>query len=275
MSKAQNLAYFIWCITKRFAANKGLCFSNNEKIILSLKNKHKGKRCFVIGNGPSLKIEDLNKIASNRDISIASNKIYLCFNSTNWRPNYYTVADLLVAQQNIKKIKNLDLIKIFPDHFMPILGKNGDSNKQGIHLFFRMLPLKMDRNGNSTPNFSENPLNGFYIGETVTNLNIQLANYLGCNPIYVIGIDGIYNLSSSRQDHPIFKQVMISTGESNHFLPNYRDVGEAWCIPKTQEHEKSYVHAAYFLKSKGVNIYNASRTTIIKAFERIDLESIL
>ena len=42
--------------------------------------KYEGKRCFIIGNGPSLKLEDLNRLKN--EITIASNKIYLIFNKT-------------------------------------------------------------------------------------------------------------------------------------------------------------------------------------------------
>ncbi len=42
-----------------------------------LYNIHSGKRCFIIGNGPSLKSEDLDKLRD--EISFASNGIYLIF----------------------------------------------------------------------------------------------------------------------------------------------------------------------------------------------------
>lgn len=32
---------------------------SNKKVLKSLKDKYKGKRCFVVCNGPSLRTEDL------------------------------------------------------------------------------------------------------------------------------------------------------------------------------------------------------------------------
>ena len=61
-----------------------------------LKDKYKGQAGFVIGNGPSLKIEDLTEIKKHGFVSIASNKIYLAFNETDWRPNFFTMADTLL-----------------------------------------------------------------------------------------------------------------------------------------------------------------------------------
>ncbi len=40
------------------------CFSYSENIkrIRKLKNVHLGKRCFILGNEPSLKLEDIEKL---------------------------------------------------------------------------------------------------------------------------------------------------------------------------------------------------------------------
>ena len=54
-----------------------------------LKNIHKNNRAFILGNGPSLCVEDLNKIKD--DITFPANKIYLAFDETSFRPKYYFV----------------------------------------------------------------------------------------------------------------------------------------------------------------------------------------
>ncbi|MCC8155583.1 MAG: hypothetical protein LIP01_16240 [Tannerellaceae bacterium] len=46
-----------------------------------------GKRCFIVGNGPSLAIDDLNMIAG--EDSFASNGIFGLLDKTVWRPTYY------------------------------------------------------------------------------------------------------------------------------------------------------------------------------------------
>ena len=56
-----------------------------------LKDKYKGQRCFVIGNGPSLTAEDLNLLKG--EVTFASNRIYKMFEQTDWRPTYYAVFD--------------------------------------------------------------------------------------------------------------------------------------------------------------------------------------
>lgn len=268
---------YAWTIQRilRFIARYGICFSTNERLLAALKDRYLGQRCFVIGNGPSLCIKDLSKLGKNGEVTIASNKIYLAFEETDWRPTYYTVADLLTAENNAEKIRNLDLIKLFPDHFKGILGESKDSDCNGIHLYYRMIKERHDEDGNYLPFFSSSPLIGFHVGETITHVNIQLAYYLGCNPIYLIGLDGVYQIPSTITSHHVYEQVFVSQGEINHFHKDYRKIGETWCKPKPEYHELAYQCCRQFLEPCGVTIKNASRNTSIRVFERVDLDSIL
>lgn len=68
----------------------------NSFRIIKLKNRYKNKRCFVIGNGPSLKLDDLNKLKN--EFTFASNKIYKIFNQTDWRPSFYFAEDSLIYE---------------------------------------------------------------------------------------------------------------------------------------------------------------------------------
>ena len=73
----------------RFSLAKSRLFNFKSSRRLSLMRGYlKGKRCFVIGNGPSLRISDLNRIKRNGDFTIASNKIYLAFGETRWEAEY-------------------------------------------------------------------------------------------------------------------------------------------------------------------------------------------
>ncbi|HJD45240.1 MAG TPA: hypothetical protein H9909_00215, partial [Candidatus Mediterraneibacter norfolkensis] len=73
---------------------------------LHLKNKHKGERCFVIGNGPSLTAEDLELLKG--EITFAANRIYMLFDRTDWRPTYYFCADYVLYGTDHRKISEVD-----------------------------------------------------------------------------------------------------------------------------------------------------------------------
>ena len=76
---------------------------NWEKI----KKQRHANRIFIIGNGPSLKINDLDLLHIHDELSFAFNKIYLAFEQTKYRPSYYMVEDILVAKNNVEKLTQL------------------------------------------------------------------------------------------------------------------------------------------------------------------------
>ena len=80
--------------------------NNDKKYIRSLRNKYKGKRCFIIGNGPSLGIHDLEKIKG--EISFGTHRIYEIFDKTSWRPDYYLAQDYKLIYTSKESIKSID-----------------------------------------------------------------------------------------------------------------------------------------------------------------------
>lgn len=63
------------------------------KQLASYKRKFAGKRCFLIGNGPSLRAEDMTRLHEAGEITFAFNRIYNIFDQTPWRPNFYISQD--------------------------------------------------------------------------------------------------------------------------------------------------------------------------------------
>ena len=59
----------------------------NTQCFQNYKNKHIGKRVFLIGNGPSLNKTNLDLLAN--EYTIAMNRIPLLYKNTIWRPTYY------------------------------------------------------------------------------------------------------------------------------------------------------------------------------------------
>jgi hypothetical protein len=63
-----------------------------QKRLRDLRDKHKGKRCFIIGNGPSLKNMDISKLKN--EITIGSNGIYKNFEKWGFHTNYLLFEDI-------------------------------------------------------------------------------------------------------------------------------------------------------------------------------------
>jgi hypothetical protein len=242
-----------------YMAAHGKPISDNDRKLLALKGKHQGQRCFIIGNGPSLRIIDLD--ALKNEITFAANKIFLAFQFTDWRPTYYNVEDYLDIQEYHQVINSLSgfikLLRWWPDK---LLLKGEDT------IFYDMYDLPNSK----YPDFSTSPLKGVFCGFSVTYSSLQFAYFMGCKEIYFIGVDFSYKLP----DVVDKKSKVIDQGEANYFLPNYRKKGDVWFEPKLDLQEKSLAYAKDFCKDRGVKIYNATRGGKLEVFPRVDFESL-
>ena len=66
-------------IEARYQSNTIKNFGNSKyaKRLRAFKNTHDGEYCFIVGNGPSLKAEDLEIIHKNKIPSFGFNRIFL------------------------------------------------------------------------------------------------------------------------------------------------------------------------------------------------------
>lgn len=236
-----------------FASNFNLYLHSNEKRLLDLKNKYVGKRAFILGNGPSLKINDLDMLQN--EITFAANKIYLAYNETKWRPTFYSIEDNLVMNEiydDVVKLEGTTLIFPIKDY------KVTDNS-----IYY---PLKKNSGG-----FSPNMLKGLYPGHTVTYSMLQMAVYMGIKEIYFIGLDFSYELPSNIKNET---DIIYHEKELNHFHKDYRKPGDKWIKPNVDAQLKAYRIAKDFCDKNDIKIYNASRSTKLKLFPLIDFDEL-
>ena len=65
---------------------------NRFSRLKSLKGKYAGKRCFITCTGPSLTIEDLEKLEG--EYVFGMNSISLIHDKTKWKPDFYGIQDI-------------------------------------------------------------------------------------------------------------------------------------------------------------------------------------
>mgnify|MGYP001082170012 CR=1 FL=1 len=243
----------------------GIVLSRNERKIAALKDKHRGQRCFIIGSGPSLKISDLNKLKN--EVTFACNKIYLAFECTEWRPTYYSVYDVLVAENNKEEINKLDLCNVFSMSVRKYFRKNS-----AIWINELTVPRIC---GEYQCMFSPDIVVGAYGGWTVIYLQMQVAYYMGIREVYLLGVDFSFNIPGKTGDICSSGEVLLCKGEINHFHKDYRKVGESWTVPLLDLQKKAFYKAKSFYENNGGKIINVSRKTDLDVFECDQLENIL
>lgn len=216
----------------------------SKNILKQYHNKYQGQKCFIIGNGPSLRMDDLLKIKSC--VTIASHGIYFAYDKVDWQPNFYTAQDSLLINERYNDIsKNCtDSQNIFA------VVKNRE------YPSFSARDLCIELNNESfdeMPKFSTDIDDGFYEGMTVTYFNIQLAVYMGFKEIYLLGVDHFY--SGNENDH--FSKDDVCTNK-----------------PQTDKSTLAYIAARKFADENDIKIYNATRGGHLEAFERVDFDMI-
>ena len=246
--------------TRLTSLNKfNITLHSNEIKLKKLKSIHKNQRAFIIGNGPSLTIDDLNKLKG--DITFASNKIFLAYDETTWRPTYYSVEDSLDINEYYNEIKNLsDSIKLLP--FKHI--KEHDIIKDAI--YYPLIPNKEE----NLFECSNNLLTGIYPGASVTYSMLQIALFMGIKEIYLIGVDFNYSIPNEYND----KITIYHQQENNHFHKDYRKKGDLWGEPSVEKQKQSFLSAKKFADKNNIKIYNASRVSKLDIFDKINLDSL-
>ena len=78
-------------------------------MLAELKDMHRGQRCFIIGNGPSLKVTDLSKLRNEHTIGM--NRIYMLFSELGFSTSYYLSVNSLVIEQCAEDIRKLSAPK--------------------------------------------------------------------------------------------------------------------------------------------------------------------
>lgn len=238
-----------------------------DKRIKSLHNIHEGEVCFVIGNGPSLCTEDLDKISELNIKTFASNLIYKVFNQTQWRPTYYCTQDQQVIDEiagNFKSVINeCDGMFVRRDVYHQLSSEVLNNDK--LYLPRLIMHIRKDKYFDFSEDLSKFGCDGC----TITYLMIQIAYYMGFKTIYLIGIDHNFPFLFDENDNIVkdntFKQHFYETKEDkNKFNP-----------ARPYEMTMAYKSARNFLEKRGVQIFNATRGGKLEVFKRMDLDSIL
>ena len=256
-----NQAQLAWERLCWASSGIGIPLRENERRLARLRNREAGKRIFILANGPSLHSTDVDRLCG--EATIASNAIFLLFDRKRFRPRYYTIEDYLVAEDRGKETASLGgCCKIFPAdvrRFIPV----------DEHTIFVDFP----RLHEASPKFSGDARRRIYWGGTVSYMNMQLAYYLGAAKIYLVGFDHNYQAPDPR-DKVDGYVITSAVDDRNHFDPRYFGAGYRWHDPNVARMENAYRVAYDFLRSRGVEIFNATAGGKLEVFPRVDFESL-
>ena len=242
--------------------------------IRKFKDKHKGERCFLVGNGPSLSAEDLTTLHDYQIVSFGCNHIFRMYAQTPWRPNYYVASDpvLFVHDVFLNTEAEYNFIPHYTDSMIQtdtrILCMLSSIKEKTLH-YHPISYSTLDAERAFSPDVSK----AIYISGTVMYNMIQIAVYMGFTRIYLIGVDGT---SSTVKDPNKY------LSKKRHFYKENEDVikyfSQLYAVASLEKHT-AFVSLAYkkadeYTRERGIRIFNATSGGMVEAFERVCFKSL-
>lgn len=229
----------------------------NREQLATYKNKHVGKRCFILGNGPSLAKMDLSRLKD--EYTFGLNRIYLLFENMSFRPSYYVSINGLVLSQFAEDISELTMPKFLNWDYRKYFDENEDS------ILYIKPRMSLD------DHFIDSPLTPYSTGGTVTYIALQLAYFMGFDKVILIGVDH----SFSDQGIPNKVEVREEVVDSNHFHPNYFPKGVRWQLPDLLRSELAYMSAKHAFEADNRRILDATIGGKLEVFPKVDFDSLV
>jgi hypothetical protein len=235
------------------------------------RDRHKGQRCFVIGNGPSLKKQDLAPLAN--EITLVTNSFYLHpIVGEQWQPSYYFFSDpayfndspVFAGYETLTS--RIRCAPFFVPHFA-----------RDFLVTTKALPPKRTYfvaawSGLEKESWRAKPdLTNVTPGmQTVVQLAIMAAMYMGCSQVYLLGLD--HDWLSHGGEHVNFYSEHDAenqpAGNINgwEYKPLMESVLVMWQIYEGLERSAC---------AEGIKIINATRGGFLDVFERETYESVV
>ncbi|MCE5228699.1 glycosyltransferase [bacterium] len=240
-----------------------------KAIIKSWRNKYRGRRCFVIGNGPSLNRMDLSPLKN--EITIGCNAIYKNFAQWGWHTHYLLFEDIEQTELRRRDIPNVKgPVKLLGLH-------NAYAIKPDANTFFmNVRNLDAAFMDEQFPQFSKDFGHIVHLASTVTYIGLQLAWHLGCDPVYLIGVD--HNYGELPRLYPPCKITI--TGDNYDLIrgihvpqDNYT-IGDVIGVPPVDYMEAGYRKAREAFEEDGRRVLNAGLDSKLDVFEKADFVSL-
>jgi hypothetical protein len=223
------------------------------------KDIHFGERCFIIGNGPSLKNTDLSLLQN--EFTFGMNRIYLLFQDLGFSTTYYLSVNDLVIEQCAQDILSLQIPRFLSWRSREFIKEAlGDRNRLPEDP-----PLSFLHTTYTGPKFAHDARHRLWEGATVTYVAMQLAFHMGFKRVVLIGVDH----SFATKGKP--NTTVVSQGDDpDHFDGSYFGKGFRWQLPDLETSELAYMRAKENYLSANREILDATIDGKLTVFPKVE-----
>ena len=228
--------------------------------LAELKDKYRGERCFIIGNGPSLRKTDVSKLKD--EYTFGMNRIYLAFEEWGFQTTFLASVNDLVIEQCVDDFLALDMPRFFSwrsrKYFQPTKLKPATLNLPTF-LYTTYDGMK----------FAQDVSHRVWEGATVTNICLQLAYHMGFETAILIGVDHSFKSKGEAN-----KTITSDGDDPNHFDPRYFGKGFRWQLPDLDMSEIAYLMARKAYEDDNRQILDATIGGKLTIFEKAEYDSL-
>lgn len=234
------------------------------------RNKHQGRRCFVIGNGPSLKSQDLSPLAD--EVTFVTNYFHLHpVVSESWQPTYYCLSDpayfnggepISSLREIVSRITSaFFLVPHFASEFIATTRALPADKTYYIAMSEGVTSSTADNLDLTKP---------APVIQTVVQLAIMAAMYMGCSPIYLLGLDHDWLAHGGSHLNFYSEEDVDSQPEGN--LPGW---SYHQMMTAVMTMWKVYEEQQRLAEGMGIKIINLTRGGFLDVFERGSYDRII
>ena len=217
------------------------------------KNLHRGQRCFIIGNGPSLKQTDLSCLRG--EYTFGMNRFYLIFPELGFTTTYYVSVNSLVIEQCAEDIRALPIPKFLSWRSHHLIRPTEDT--VFLHTTY------------TGPRFARDARGRLWESATVTYVALQLAYHMGFEQVIMIGVD--HNFTTQGKPNT----TVVSQGDDpDHFHNSYFGKGFRWQLPDLETSERGYQMARQAYQEAGRVVLDATIGGKLSVFPKVDYASL-
>lgn len=232
----------------------------------ALAGLHSGKRCFILGNGPSIKTQPLHLLRD--EYTFVCNYFYKHEDVARIQPNFYFIVDdkLRTGEWPVSMLDEIEAAcpdaRLFLSageghhpHVYEVEARRGLNWIAGGKLIYPGFRYPVD-------------LTRAIGGDNVVKMALQAAIYMGFTEIYILGVDG----------DGLFRDLL---GQSSHFYE--AEAENATLDPRRMELDlwfctegfRSWRAIAERFTDGPVRIFNATPGGLLNVFPRRSLEAAL
>ena len=221
------------------------------------KDKCKGQRAVIIGNGPSLNQTDLSKLRN--EFTFGLNRIYLMFPKLGFSTSCLVSVNDLVIEQSLSEIMALNIPTFLSWRSRRFFDPASPLSSLPTFLYTTY----------ESPKFARDARGRLWEGATVTNVALQLAYHMGFQQVILIGVDHTFASKGKAN------QTVVSEGDDpNHFSAGYFGKGFRWQLPDLDTSEVGYRMARQAYERDGRQVLDATIGGKLTVFSKVEYDSL-